>query len=68
MYNMYDNMYNLYDSHKERNQITTKNALKILILLQNYPNFVAKFDDFFKEIFGNFSDKNWLGDLVIIYT
>ena len=67
---MYMYMYNMYEDRKIAKKATKtspKRHQKLLILLQNYPNFVAKFTDFFRENFGNFSQKNWLCDMVTIY-
>ena len=57
---MYMYMYNMYEDQKIAKKATKhhqKGTKKLLILLQNYPNFVAKFTDFFHKNFGNFSEK-----------
>ena len=68
---MYMYMYNMYEDQKIAKKATKtspKRHQKLLILLQNYPNFVAKFTDFFHENFGNFSEKTCLCDVVTICT
>ena len=67
---MYMYMYNMYDSRKSAKRATKtppKTHQKLLILLQNYPNFVAKFTTFSKKISAIFSEKNWLCDMVTIH-
>ena len=53
---------------KKAAKTSPKRHQKLLILLQNYPNFVAKFTDFFHENFDNFSEKTCLCDVVTICT
>ena len=68
---MYMYMYNMYEDRKIAKKATKtspKTHQKLLILLQNYPNFVAKFTDFFHENFDNFSEKTCLCDVVTICT
>ena len=57
---MYMYMYNMYEDRKIAKRATKtspKKHQKLLILLQNYPNFVAKFTDFFTKISAIFPRK-----------
>ena len=67
---MYMYMYNMYEDQKIAKKATKtspKRHQKFLILLQNYPNFVAKFTTFSKKISAIFPRKNWLCGMVTIY-